>query len=256
MNFVNFLYYEYALRHHCRWVNRARVVPDPVDRAPRLGRAEARRMLNVPEDGRYLGMLGAFDGRKAIPELLAAFRAAKLDATDRLLLAGRLNREFRALINSEYQDLLSSQRLILIDRFLTDNELAQGYGALDLVCATYRNFPQLSSLMLKGIAAGRPIVAHDFGWPRAIIKRFRAGYVGNMFDTSSFAQTLRRSLEDSADYTETVATKRLLEFHNPSNFNETMLEHVRRAAGKAERHPLRTWDWVLEALEPQYRTIY
>lgn len=255
LNFVNFLYYEYGQRHHCRWAERARLVPDPVPNASRLSRVEARRLLGVPTDGRYLGLLGSLDARKAVPELLAAYRAAKLGATDRLLLAGRLAPEFRTLIDTEYQDLVESDRLILLDRFLTETELVQGYGALDLVCSTYRNFPGLASLMLKGLAAGRPVVAHNFGWSSALIRRFGVGCVGDVFDTDSFAQTLCDALEASADYTESEATKRLLSFHDASNFTETMLDNVRRTAGKPERCPIRTWDWVLEALEPERRTL-
>jgi glycosyltransferase involved in cell wall biosynthesis len=255
LNFVNFLYYEYILRHHCRWAGRVRLVPHPVANAPRLTRSEARSLLDVPQDGRYLGILGSLDARKAVPELLAAFRAAKLGATDRLLLAGRLDPDFRSLIAREYGDLLKSERLVLIDRFMTDREVNQGYGALDLVCTTYRDFPGVAGLMLKGLSAGRPVVGHDFGWSRALIRRFGVGCVVNVSDTHGFAQTLRSALEASANYIEPESTKRLLAYHDTSNFTETMLDQIRRAVGKPGRHPLRTWDWVLEALKPEYRSM-
>ena len=253
MNFVNFLYYEYVLRHHCRWAERVRLVPHPISNAPRLTASQARRLLGVPEDGRYLGILGSLDARKAVPELLAAFRAAKLGATDRLLLAGRLDPAFRSLIAEEYADLLKSGRLVLVDRFLTDCEVTQGYTALDLVCTTYRDFPGVSGLMLNGLAAGRPVVSHDFGWSRALIRRFGVGHLVNLSDTAGFAKTLRNALEASASYIESEPTKRLLALHDVSNFTETMLDQIRRMAGKPERRPLLTWDWVLEKLNREDR---
>jgi glycosyltransferase involved in cell wall biosynthesis len=254
LNFVNFLFFEYAIAHRWRWTKRVRLVPDPVPKAPRLTKTEARKLLNVPQEGRYVGFLGLLDPRKAVPELLAAFRAAKLGESDRLLLAGQMDPAFRALIADDYNDLLKNERLIVIDRHLTEAELIQGYGALDLVCVANRP-PGLSSLMLKGVAAGRPIISHDFGWSSALVRRFDLGKVADVFDTEKFAQTLRNAVDASADYRESEATRRLLAFHDISNFTETMLDNVRSAVGKPQEQPLRVWDWVLQALEPEYHNV-
>lgn len=243
LNFVNVLYYQYALRH-CRWAERARLVPDPVPAAPRMDRREARRRLGMPEDGRYCGLLGVLDGRKAVPELLAAFRAARLRSEDRLLLAGNLDADFRALIARDYGDLVKSGRVVVLDRFLSDEEMAQGYAALDLACVTYRNFPGLASLMLRAVAAERPVIAHDFGWCGAMVRRFGFGALTDIEDRDRFARDLADALENSAGYTESEETRRLLAFHDPDNFAETMLDGVRERTGKPPRAPLRTWQWV------------
>ena len=248
LSFVNFLYLEHATRENCRWVARARVVADPVPDVERLDRIFARRLLGIPEDGRYLGLLGELDHRKAIPELLAAFRAARLGARDRLLLGGRLAPEFRTLIDAEYSELVHSGRIVLIDRFLTDDELARGFDALDVVCATYRDFPGLASLMLKGIRAGRPILAKDFGWTGELVKRFKLGGTVESYDTAPFAESLRLSLEASRHHIETDAIRRLLSFHHPANFVAGMTERLRSATGKPALQPIKTWEWVLEGL--------
>ena len=107
--------------------------------------------------------------------------------------------------------------------------------------------------MLNGLAAGRPVVSHDFGWSRALIRRFGVGHLVNLSDTAGFAKTLRNALEASASYIESEPTKRLLAFHDVSNFTETMLDQIRRMAGKPERRPLLTWDWVLEKLNREDR---
>jgi glycosyltransferase involved in cell wall biosynthesis len=246
LNFVNFLYLEHAAQKRRSWVNRARLMADPVPQAPRLDRIAARRLLGVPEQGRYLGLLGGLDQRKALPELLAAFRKAALGAHDRLLLGGRLDLDFRRLIDSEYQDLIRADRLILIDRFLTDEELLQGFGALDVVCATYRDFPGLASLLLKGLAAGRPVLAQKFGWSEALINRFAIGHTADIYEIEEFAKTLRTALEASGDYIETEAVRRLLEFHDPANFTAAMSERLRCLTGKPVTHEIKTWEWVLE----------
>lgn len=250
LNFVNFLYFEHALGRGCRWSGRARLVPDPVPQAPRLTSCEARRLLGIPEEGRYLGLLGSLDARKAIPEMLAAFRTARLGAQDRLLLAGRLDSVFRKLIADEYQDLIRCEKLVVLDRFLGEDELLQGYGALDLVCVAYRDFPGLASLMLKGLAAGRPVLANDFGWSGALVRRFGVGRAARISDPVRFAGAMREALDASADYSESEATKRLLAFHDIGNFADSMLDGVGLAAGKPGADRPVSWNWVLEALDP------
>jgi glycosyltransferase involved in cell wall biosynthesis len=222
------------------------LIADPVPRVPRLDRVAARRLLGIPEDGRYLGLLGELDPRKAISELLAAFRLAALGSQDRLLLGGRLDVSFRTLIQSEYKDLLSAGKIVLIDRYLTDEELLQGFGALDVVCATYRDFPGLASLMLKGVAAGRPVLAQNFGWSAALIKHFTLGHTVDIHDIADFARTLRIALEASANYSETEATRRLLSFHDPSNFVAGMSERLRCLTGKPALQEIKSWEWVLD----------
>jgi glycosyltransferase involved in cell wall biosynthesis len=255
LNFVSFLYYEHLIARRVAWSKRAHLVPDPVPRAPRLTRQAARRLLGIPEDGRYLGLLGSLDARKAIPELLAGFRAAKLGPKDRLLLAGRLDPRYRVLIDSDYCDLIANGRLVVLDRFLSEEELLQGYGALDLVCATYRDFPGLASLLLKGLASGRPILTRNFGWSAALVKRFGVGWVTDIFEIDSLAKALTAGLDGSSAYVESEATKRLLDFHDPENFTDTMLDQIRRTVGKSPPTLTRSWDWVLEALDPEQRTV-
>lgn len=248
LNFVNFFYYQHGVRERYSWVDRARLIADPVPTVPRLGKIAARRMLSIPEDGRYLGLLGELDARKAIPELLAAFRAASLAPSDRMLLAGRLDADYRRLIHRDHADLLSAGRLVLIDRYLTKDELLQGFGALDVVCPVYRDFPGLASLMLKGIAAGRPMLAQNFGWCEAMIRKFAIGHTADIRRVEGFAETMRLALEASAGYRETDAVRRLLSFHEPANFAAGMTERLRCALGRPAAHPIKTWDWVVEGL--------
>ena len=256
MHFVNFACYELARRRGLRWAHRARLVPDPVPVVRRLERVQARRMLGIPEDGRYLGLLGILDARKAIPELLEAFRAARLGRSDRLLLAGRMQPSLLALVRERHADLLREQRLVLIDRYLHEHELLSGYCALDVACITYRDFPGVASLLLKALAAGRPVIAHDFGWARAVVKRFGVGHTCRVRDPGAFAATLERGLNESGDYLETPAVQRLLEFHTVDNFAESILERIRARAGKPAAVPPRTWEWVLQALRPELRMAY
>jgi glycosyltransferase involved in cell wall biosynthesis len=252
INFVNFAYYDYALAQRLVPPSRVRFVGDPVPQHPRIGKQAARQLLGLEATGRYVGLLGSLDRRKAIPELLAAFRMARLGSTDRLLLAGRLHPAYAELIRDEYVDLVESGRIVVLDRFLSDRDLEHGYEALDLATVVYYNFPGLASLALKAVAAGTPIIAHDFGWLRAAIRCFEIGVATDIFEPVTFAAALREALDRSSIYTPSEAIGRLLEFHTERNFVTHMVSGLRRAMRESEP-PTVSWSWVMEAVSPALR---
>lgn len=252
VNFVNFAYYEYALKNRLVEPSRMRFVGDPVPQPPRIGRAAARRLLRLEGGGRYLGLLGSLDRRKAVPQLLSAFRAARLAGDDRLLLAGRLDPEYSRLIQTSYADLVRSGRLVVINRFLSDAELESGYEALDLATVVYDRFPGLASLALKAVAAGTPVIAHDFGWLRAAVRRFDIGILTDVFDNAAFASALKRAINLPPLDLENAPLKRLLHFHTEQNFVAQMTSGVKLAGGQAPGQ-IFDWDWVLQAIPENRR---
>jgi glycosyltransferase involved in cell wall biosynthesis len=254
LNFVNFLLYE-AMRK-TRQGGRVALVPDPVPQPPLLSKAEGRALLKLPVSGRVIGFIGSMDGRKAIPEFLRAFRRARLRSDDRLVLAGTLAPEFAAYVRSEYADLQQQDRLILIDRWLTEEELLGGYSAFDVVCLPYYQFPGLSSLMLKAMAAHRPVLVHDFGWMRAIARRFRAADVCNINDIADFSAAIEGSLDRSEEYRFTPAVRALIDYHDPGNFSDHCAERLQAISGKPAPPLARTWERVMEELDPQFRNAY
>jgi len=254
LNFVNFLQYEDALCFPPPLAHLARAAGDPVPQPARLSIDAARRELGFEVDGRYVGMVGELDFRKAVPAALAAFRSANLRRSDRFLLAGRLHDAYRRIVREDYRDLVDSGRLIVIDRYLSERELVACFAAIDVHCSAYKQFSGLSSLLLKGVAAGRPVLASDLGWSRAVVNRFRLGRTTSM-RVEDFARAMSEALDASAGYREDAAVARLLEFHSVSNFVEGMTESACRLAGKAPSTAVRSWPWVLEALPPDRRDL-
>ena len=255
LNFVNCLQYEDAVARRLSCAGIARAAGDPVPQPPRIDRARARAALGLPSDGRLVGMIGALDARKAVRASLAAFRAARLARGDRFLLAGQLIPEYADAVRDEYADLVRDGTLLLMDRFLSVEELANGFAALDLHCSVYQSFSGLSSLMLKSVAAGVPVLVNDRpGWTRAIARRFDLGWAVDPQDVAGFAATLRAALDASAGYRETPAVRRLLQFHSIDNFTAGLTERVSTLAGKAPA-PVIQWPWVLEALPAQRRAL-
>jgi len=230
------------------------LMPHPVKVPVRQSKINSRRRLRIPEDGRYIGLAASIDSRKAIAEWLAAFRAASRSPNERLLLAGWINNTHLQTIQRSYADLIEQGRLILLNRFLDQATYQAAISALDVVCTPYPGFRGLSSTLLEGVAAGRPILANACGWSQAIVRRFGLGWTCDVLNPEAFAATIRTALDQCDDYAETPAVSRLLAFHAPENFARTWVQGIRTVRGAAGDAPL-TWEWVEESLPADRRRL-
>jgi glycosyltransferase involved in cell wall biosynthesis len=253
---VNAVFYEMLQSQHNTLLPRIKLLPDPVPPNPRHDKSASRIRLGIPENGRYIGFFGIID-RRRIDKLLAAFQASALGTNDRLLLGGSLSKEFQQLIEQNYQNLIKQDRLIILNRYLSEEEFISGFSAVDVICIPTLSFSGLSSILLKGIAAKRPILTNNnLGWSRMIIKRFQVGWLCNMLNPEEFSSSLLTALEECETYQESEAIQRLLEFHSPKNFGAHWCMGLQQAMGKTIEEPVRSWDWVLEALPPERRILY
>ncbi|MDP1025958.1 hypothetical protein Q5H91_01920 [Sphingomonas sp. KR1UV-12] len=221
---VNPLNYEWAARAGLP-ADQIGVLPDPVPPIAPRERSEARAHLGLPQDGRLVGYVGATDGRKAIPQLIAAFRTVA-GPDERLAMIGRLSTEHRALIEGAHGDLVGSGRLVLIDRFLDTAEFEAGLCALDVVAPLHYRRAELSANVLKAVAVRRPIFADCFGYTGWLIDKFALGTCGDVRDPESLATALRAVLDRSATYSSSAAAERLVRFHLPDNYAATVEEAI------------------------------
>ncbi len=227
---------------------RAEVLPDPVREIPPLDQRESRRSLGLPEEGRLAVSVGYLDERKAVPQILRAFRAGADPASDYLVIAGDVLPRYARMIETEYADLVASRRIILMNRFLSGGEMDAALRAADFVCTPYVEFHNLSSVVLRATAAGRPVLTHDHGWCRTMVERFGLGVACSIHSDEALAGAMRALFRDARNHKPGEAVRRLLEFHRPENYSRTWLTRLRRRLGKPDVTPARTWDWVMEAV--------
>ena len=243
--FVNFQHYERAVRSAPSLATRIALLPDPIRKYRGPGKLEARKLLGIPEDGRYVGVSGVLDERKGIPELLHAWARAGMGERDRMLFAGRLSPDMRRLMNREGGDeLVRRSTLIAMDRFLGEAEFHAALAAVDVVWAVYPNFNHLSSIVLNATAAGRPIISLDYGWCGEMVRRFQLGWVCSSVDRDVLTRTLAHAMEQAGDYKVSESAERLLRFHDPENFAETWMMSLRATIHKTLDRPIPTWGWV------------
>lgn len=245
---VDVVSYEWLKRRGGSFAQRSRLLADPVEHPAPIAHADARRRLGIPEDGRYVGCAGVLDTRKGIDLFVRTFAEHVRDPGVRLLLAGRLAPDIRALIHGPCADLVKSGRIVLIDRFVTKDELHLVLSAMDLVVTPYPAHVGLSNIALRAAAAGRPILASDFGWLGLIVPRFGLGSTCRVRDTDDFAHALARGLESAPSHATGPSAARLLEFHSHPNFIACWTARLRERMSLPASASYRTWEWVMQSV--------
>jgi len=244
---VDVLAYEWARAHGGDFARRSSLLPDPIHPVTPMSKIAARRQLGIPEDGRYCGSAGTITGRKGIGILLRAFATASgLAPSDRLLLAGKFDTEMRSLLDGEFSELERSGRVVALDRFLTDQELSASLAAMDLVCAPYPQHIGIASVVLRAVAAGRPVLGSDQGWIGHVVGRLGLGWTCPA-DSAKLIPLLGPALERSIAYCPPPTAARLLEFHTPENFAASWTRRLRERLGRSPVSAMRDWDWVTGA---------
>jgi glycosyltransferase involved in cell wall biosynthesis len=201
---------------------RVKFLPHPVAATEPLAKADARRRLQLSVEGSYIGQIGQSNGTKAIPELLRAFREARPRPDQRLLVAGKIYGPFRELIDREYQDMVDRGQLILIDRYLTLEEMHVATSAVDVISISdYTG--KLSSTLLAAVGSERPVIADRGGYTGLILDHFEVGYRADMRDRASFAAAISAALATGRDFVFSEKVDRLVQFHDPRHFVDTLL---------------------------------
>ncbi len=227
-----------------------RLVPEPLDDVRPLCKEEARRRLGIPEGGRYIGCTGLLDTRKGIDRLIKAFCGAALTGNDRLLLAGVLGEEVAELAGKELRSLTLQGRAVLLNRYLSDEELNQALCAMDLVSATYwTKHCAPSGIVNRAAVIGRPVLASRFGWSDFMVPEFGLGTLTDINDMATFARDIALAMEKSSSFIQSPKTARLREFLSPENFAASWTARIAERLG----HPkprVKTWEWVRGGATP------
>lgn len=173
---------------------RIRVIPHGLyDQYQAVDRESARKALGLNSDNVIMSF-GLIRPYKGIPYLIRAFGELPADvaARSRLLLVGEIweDRESvtTAIAESRYKD-----RILLLDRYVSDDEVATYFSAADTVVLPYTRASQ-SGVAHIAMAFGKPIVVSKVGG----LQESMADYTGTYFvppgDTAAITEALVRIL--------------------------------------------------------------
>jgi glycosyltransferase involved in cell wall biosynthesis len=226
------------------------MAPDPIDRFPPLSRVEARASAGLPPGGRLIASLGMQSARKGIDLLLEAFGRSPLAEEDRLLLAGPgAARSLR--VAQERLSERSRSRVLVVDRFLSHEELHRYASAADVIVTLYRDASLPSGIAIRALAAERPLLAADRGWFAPMVRAFELGSTCAIDDPERVGASIVAALDASSRYRPSEAARRLLAFQSP---RQHVLSWRAAVAGRElDSHDgeALSWEWVLSAVRDE-----
>ena len=163
------------------------VIPDPWfgDFSPQRRHA-ARLMHGFNDEQSVVLTLGRQDRRKGFPLLQDILPQLLADTVTRLFVVGAIDGEFRAAF--EASKVRFGERIVHIDRFIDEAELADVFACADVFLLPYaRAFTATSGTLPRAAASGVPVVSGRHG---LVGHRIRKRGLGNVFDIDSAAGLL------------------------------------------------------------------
>ena len=211
---------------------KVRPVPDPDCSTGQIGTGHTAIADEIPRDRIALLLFGALDRRKGVLTLLEAVRRLDPSIASRLalVLAGDIDdataREMATLTHRIAEDR-PEVWIKIEDRRLDQGEIAALLRRSALVLLPYQRFVGSSGVLLWAAAAGKPVLAPDYGLLGRLVREHRLGLTTDTMDANRIAEALatavRRSPESLFD---PAMTRRFSEAHAPAIFARTVLGQV------------------------------
>ena len=189
---------------------RARLIADPVDPLSLPTRSKARAMLRLPAHKKLIMSIGMQDHRKGVDYLINACARWRPAEPAAIVLAGSLSVQIRQLVTNDFRYLVDEERLIVLDRYLTNEEINACYAAGDLIAAPYRPHPQSSGIVLHAAAAGKMVLAANNGWFTYMVPKFSLGRLCDPQDPERLAETFDPALHEAEGYKLSAAAKAIV----------------------------------------------
>lgn len=166
---------------------------DPVD-IPESDRTRARaKFAFAPEDFVFV-MFGSLEDRKGIIETLEVIRDTPLPH-ERIvvLMGGRAVPEFFPRLEAVIRTC--PYRVVLHNRFISDEDLPDYFAAADCVACAYRNFTASSGVLLHGASSGNLAIVSSGGVMEEAVREFGFGEVVSLDDRPAYGASLQRLLK-------------------------------------------------------------
>ena len=171
-------------------------LPDPAELRATEERASARSTLGISDDQVAILVFGSMDERKGIDALVRSISSQDGLENYVVVLAGKQSDNVRDEVRAmPCVELLSQKRLILINRFLSDDEQGLVFTAADVVWVGYRNHVHMSGVLVLAGRAGLPIVGSPVGEIGRIIAKYKLGIAARSDRPAEVKSALRALLD-------------------------------------------------------------
>jgi len=176
--------------------SKLRYLPDPAEYAIVGTREESRATLGIATGLVAILVFGTIDERKGVDSLLNRLASDGSLEQYVVILAGRQSETVRSQLRvGAWADLLSSKRVIVIDRFLTDAEKNTIFTAADVAWLGYRNHIYMSGVLVLAGMAAMPVVGTPDGEIGRLITKYDLGVCVSIDRPAEVSSGLRAMLD-------------------------------------------------------------
>ena len=169
---------------------RISLCPDPVDYAPGSDGGRAREQLGIGRNARVVGMFGLLNEGKGVDRVVQTFQARPKAGQGVLLLMGNQSPALKTKLSAWGVAEGARSDVVVIDRFVSDRELAMGLSACDVVAVPYIGHVGSASFLIRAVAAGLPVLGCHAGWIGHVTRKYGLGKTCDPCDPDSLAEGL------------------------------------------------------------------
>lgn len=208
-------------------------LPDPIEfqPAPRPQIAALRQQLGIEQQRRPALLFGFLEERKGIYPLLEAL-ALLPSATQAqlcLLLVGQVAGKEQAKLRQRIAEMsqTTAVQVKLYDQFVPEADVPSYFQLADFVLAPYQEHVGSSGILLWAAAAGKPVLASDYGLMGELVRRHQLGVVVDSAQPAAIAKGLGALLaEEPASLINLKKAACFVDENQALRFVQTIYEHV------------------------------
>lgn len=234
--------YEKAGAMFPKHASRINLLPEPVPALPRIDQRDARKHLQIPDEGNYIGCIGTLSEQEGVDQFIHAF-ARNPHRDEHLLLVGRPTPIVQAAANA-YPFLQKQKQILIVDESITDDVQAATMRAVNVVAIPHPHCPRVEGTLLRAISLGRPVLGSTFGWLGTTIDQFKLGWTCPTVDAVATVKCIRNAFTQYDKWKPSTASKRLLQFHSESHFRSAITAMLRDRLNEPTPAAPITWDKV------------
>ena len=191
------------------------LIPDIIERQQLVEAGHAKQKLGIASDRYLVACPGAVNASKGSDVLIDAILTMDKSVPVQLMLFGKHSEKIKVKLKG-----VDDERIVSVDRFSTPEEFDLLFAAADLIAVCYPRHIGSASILLRAAAAGKKIIASNFGWVGWAANTFRLGQSCNATSPDAIKNLIRASIaseNSSSSKQEVSAGDHLVDYHSVSN---------------------------------------
>jgi hypothetical protein len=207
----------------------------------RPDKQSVRKELGFSDNEFIVAICGALDShpRKNGGLLIEAICAIPSNEDVKLVIAGKVNDDIIQRLTQLSESLRA--RFILINKYLTDQELINLTTAADLICTPYSGHFAPSGIVLRAVKCRTPVLVPNYHWFQFMVETFGIGWVIPQLTLTELSSAIIRAKTRNLETKPDNALELLEQFYNTNNFVAHWMENI-----------VKTETFSFEALRKQF----